>query len=65
MLDVACGKRPTRMVGQKLGVADGVHALTLHRVALILNGQQGNGGVTENWQVALTELCVGLVGSPL
>jgi hypothetical protein len=56
---------PTRMVGQKLGVADGGHALTPHRVALVLNGEQGNSGVTKNWQVTLTELCEGLVGSPL
>jgi hypothetical protein len=53
------------MVGQKLGVADGGHTFTPHRVALVLNGEQGNGGVTENRQVALTELCEGLVGSPL
>jgi hypothetical protein len=53
------------MVGQKLGVADGGHALTPHRVALILNGEQGNSGVTKNWQVTLTELREGLVGSPL
>jgi hypothetical protein len=49
MLDVACGKHPTCMVGRKLGVTDGVHALTPHRVVLIPNGQQGNGGVMENW----------------
>jgi hypothetical protein len=36
------------MVGQKLGVADGGHTLTPHRVALILNEEQGNGGVAEN-----------------
>jgi hypothetical protein len=65
VLGVAYGKRPTRMVGQKLRVADGGHALTPHRVALVLNGKQGDGGVTENWQVALTELREGLVGSPL
>jgi hypothetical protein len=65
VLGVAYGKHPTRMVGQKLGVADGDHALTPHRVALIPNGEQGNGGVIENWQVALTELREGLVGSPL
>jgi hypothetical protein len=45
VLGVACGKRPTRMVGWKLGVTDG--------------------GVTEDWQVALTEVREGLVGSPL
>jgi hypothetical protein len=54
VLGVACGKRPTRMVGQKLGVTDGSHVLTPHRVALIPNVEQGNGGVAENWQVALT-----------
>jgi hypothetical protein len=53
------------MVGQELGVTDGGHTLTPHRIALIPNGEQGNGGVTENRQVALTELREGLVGSPL
>jgi hypothetical protein len=65
VLGVACGKRPTCMVGRKLGVADGSHALSPHRVALVPNEEQGNGGVTENWQVALIELREGLVGSPL
>jgi hypothetical protein len=65
VLVVACNKRPTRMVGRRLAVADGGHALTPHRVALVLNGEQGKGGVTENRQVAPTELCEGLVGSPL
>jgi hypothetical protein len=65
VLGVACGERPTRMVGRKLEVVDGGHVLTPHRVALIPNGEQGNGGVTEDWQVALTELREGLVGSPL
>jgi hypothetical protein len=53
------------MVGRRLGVADGGHALTPHRDALIPNGEHDNGGVTENWQVALTELHEGLVASPL
>jgi hypothetical protein len=53
------------MVGQKLGVANGGHALTPHHIALILNGKQGDGGVTEDRQVVLTELREGLVGSPL
>jgi hypothetical protein len=48
VLGVACGKCPSRMVGRRLGVADGGHVLTPHRVALILNGEQGNGGVAEN-----------------
>jgi hypothetical protein len=65
VLGVACGKPPTRMVGRKVGVVDGSHALTPHHVALILNGEQGNGSVTEDRQLALTELCEGLVGSPL
>jgi hypothetical protein len=65
VLGVACAKRPPRMVGRELGVADGGHALTPHRVALIPSWEQGNGGVTENRQVALTELREGLVGSPL
>jgi hypothetical protein len=63
VLGVACSKCPTRMVGQKLGVADGSHTLTPHRVTLILNGEQGKGGITENRQVVLTELREGLVGS--
>jgi hypothetical protein len=65
VLGIACSKCPTRMVDRKLGVVDGGHALTPHRVALIPNGEQGNRGVAKNWQVALTELREGLVGSPL
>jgi hypothetical protein len=65
VLGVACRERPTRIVGRKLRVTNGGHALTLHCVALILNGEQGDGSVTEDWQVALTELHEGLVGSPL
>jgi hypothetical protein len=65
MLGVACGKRPTRMVIRKLAVADDGHVLTPHRAALVSNWEQGNSNVTENWQVALTELREGLVGSPL
>jgi hypothetical protein len=65
VLGVACGKRPTRMVGRKLGVTDGGHVLTPHCVALVPNGEQGYGGVIENRLVALTELCESLVGSPL
>jgi hypothetical protein len=53
------------MVGRKLGVTNGGYALTPHRVTLVLNGEQGDGGVAEDWQVVLTELCEGLVGSPL
>jgi hypothetical protein len=48
VLGIACGKRPTRMVGRTLGIADGGHALTPHHVALVPNGEQGKGGVVEN-----------------
>jgi hypothetical protein len=48
MVGVACHERPTRVVGRKLGVANGSHMLTPHHVALILNGEQGNGCVTED-----------------
>jgi hypothetical protein len=65
MLGVACCERPTRMLGRKLGIANGGHALTPQRIVLILNGEQGDGGVTEDWHVVLTELREGLVGSPL
>jgi hypothetical protein len=65
VLGVACRERPTRVVGRKLGVANDGHTLTSHRVALVLNGEQGDGDVAEDRQVALTELCEGLVGNPL
>jgi hypothetical protein len=65
VLGVACHERPIRVVSQKLRVIDGGHALTPHRVVLILNGEKGDVGVTEDRQVALTELREGLVGSPL
>jgi hypothetical protein len=65
VLGVACRECPTRVVGRKLGVANGGHALTPHHVALILNGEQGYGDVTKDRQVVLTELHEGLVDSPL
>jgi hypothetical protein len=65
MLGVACHEHPTCVVHRKLGVANGGHTLTPHRVALVSNGEQGDGGVTEDRQVALTELREGLEGSPL
>jgi hypothetical protein len=65
VLGVACCKRPTRMVCRKLRVANGGHTPTPHCIALVLDGEQGNGGVTEDRQVALTELREGLVSSPL
>jgi hypothetical protein len=65
VLGVACHECPTRVVGRKLGVANGGHALTSHRVALVPNGEQGGGDIAEDRQVALTELHEGLVGNPL
>jgi hypothetical protein len=48
MLGVAGRERPTHMVGRKLWVTNGGHTHTPHRVALILKGEQGDGGVTED-----------------
>jgi hypothetical protein len=48
-----------------LGVTHSGQALAPHRVALVLDGEQGNGGAGKARQVALTELREGLVGSPL
>jgi hypothetical protein len=62
---VVCRERPTHMVGRKLGVANGGHTLTPHRVALILNREQGDDGVTEDRQVVVTELREGPMGSSL
>jgi hypothetical protein len=53
------------MMGRKLSVANDGYALSPHRVALVLNGKQGDSSVAEDQQVALTELHEGLVGSPL
>jgi hypothetical protein len=52
------------MVGRKLRVANDGHMLAPHRVALIPNREQGNGGVTEDRQVALTKLREGPGGQP-
>jgi hypothetical protein len=65
VLGIACRERPTRVVSQTLGVVNGGQALTPRCVALISNGEQGNGGAIEAWQVVLTKLREGLVGSPL
>jgi hypothetical protein len=56
VLGVSCRECPPHVVGRKLGVANGGHALTPHHVALVLNGEQGNGGVAEGQQLELTEL---------
>jgi hypothetical protein len=65
VLGVAGRERPTCVVGQKLRVATGDHTLTPHCIALISNGEQGDSGAIEDWQVALTELHEDLVCSPL
>jgi hypothetical protein len=52
------------MVGRKLRVTSDGHMLAPHRVALIPNREQGNGGVTEDRQVALTKLREGPDGQP-
>jgi hypothetical protein len=62
MLSIACHERPTHVVGRKLGVANGGHALTPHRITLILNGEQGDGDAVEARQVVLIKLREGLVG---
>jgi hypothetical protein len=49
VLGIVVHECPTCMVGQKLRVTNSGYALTPHRVALIPNGEHGNGGVTENW----------------
>jgi hypothetical protein len=48
-----------------LRVAHSGQALAPRHVALVLNGEHDNGGAGKTWQVALTELHEGLVGSPL
>jgi hypothetical protein len=48
-----------------LEVTHGSQAFTPHHVALILDGEQSNGGAGEAWQMALIELREGLMGSPL
>jgi hypothetical protein len=48
MMGITCRERPTRVVGQKLGIANSSHALTPYRVALILNGEQVYGGAVED-----------------
>jgi hypothetical protein len=53
------------MVSRTLGVTNGSQALTPCCVALVLDGEQGNGGAYEARQVALKKLREGFVGSPL
>jgi hypothetical protein len=65
VLGVACRERPPRVVSRTLRVANGGQTLTPRCVALILDGEQGNDDADEAWQVALTKLCEGLVGSSL
>jgi hypothetical protein len=65
VLGIACRECPPRVVSRTLRVANGGQALTLRYIALILDGEQGNGGADEAQQVALTKLREGLVGNPL
>jgi hypothetical protein len=65
VLGVACRERPTHMVSRMLWVTNDGQALTPRCVALVPDGEQGNSGVVEVGQVALTKLREGLVGSPL
>jgi hypothetical protein len=65
VLGIACHERPTQVVGRKLGVTNGSHALTPHCIALVPNGEQIDGDAVEARRVALTELHEGLVGGPL
>jgi hypothetical protein len=65
MLGVACRERPPHVVSLALGVTNGGQALTPRCVALILDGEHANNGADEAWQVALTKLHEGLVGSSL
>jgi hypothetical protein len=48
VLGVVCRERPSRVVGRKLGVANGDHVLISHRIALVLNGEHGDGGAIED-----------------
>jgi hypothetical protein len=65
VLGVAFSERSPYVVRRILGVTHSGQALAPHRVALILDGEQGNGSAGKARQVALTELREGMVGSPL
>jgi hypothetical protein len=65
VLGVTCRECLPCVVNRTLGVTNGGQALTPCCVALILDGEQGNDGADEAWQVALTKLREGLVGIPL
>jgi hypothetical protein len=65
MLGVASREHPPRMVGRKCGVGSGVQVLTPFRVALVLNGEQGNNSADEARQMVFIELHEDPVGSPL
>jgi hypothetical protein len=62
---VARRVRPPRVVSQECGITSDGQMPTPHRVALIPDGEQSNGGTGGVRQVALAELREGSVGSPL
>jgi hypothetical protein len=47
VLGIACRECPPRLVSRTLRVANGGQALTPRYIALILDGEQGNGGADE------------------
>jgi hypothetical protein len=47
VLGIACRERSPRMVTRTLRVIHDSQALTTRRVALVLDGEQGNGGADE------------------
>jgi hypothetical protein len=65
VLGVVCRECPSHVVHRTLGVAHSGQALAPRCVALVLNGEEGNGGAGKALQVALIEFREGLVGSPL
>jgi hypothetical protein len=58
-------EHPPHVIRRTLRGAHNGQALAPRCVALVLDGEQGSGGTGKARHVALTELCEGLVGSPL
>jgi hypothetical protein len=65
VLGVACRECLTRVARRTLGVIHSGQALVPRRVALVLDGEQGNSSTGKACKVALIELREGLVGNPL